>query len=39
MTSFARTLETAVRLAVFKHVVVTEEKWVEGTFGGDEEFG
>lgn len=39
MTSFARTLETAVRLAVYKHVVVTEERWVESSFGGDEDFG
>lgn len=39
MTSFAKTLETAIRLAVFKHVVVTEGRWVEGAFGSDEEFG
>lgn len=39
MTSFAGTLETAVRLAVFKHVVVCNERWVEASFGGNEEFG
>lgn len=39
MTSFAKTLETAVRLAVYKHVVVCDERWVEASFGGEEEFG
>lgn len=39
MTSFAKTLRDAIRLTVFKHVVVTDEKWLEATFGSDEEFG
>ena len=39
MTSFARTLSTALWLALFKHLVVTEERWVEGAFGGGEDFG
>lgn len=39
MTSFAKTLETAIWLAVYKHDVVTEGSWVDGTFGGDEGFG
>lgn len=39
MTSFARTLETALWLAIYKHVEVTQEKWVEGGFGGMEDFG
>lgn len=39
MTSFARTLETALWLAIYKHTVATEEKWVEGVFGGEEDFG
>lgn len=39
MTSFAKTLETAVRLAFYKHVEVTQECWVEGSFTDGEEFG
>lgn len=39
MTSFARTLETALWLALYKHLEVTGEKWLEGGFGGDEDFG
>lgn len=39
MTSFARTLEVAVRLAFYKHAVVTGERWVEASFGASEDFG
>jgi hypothetical protein len=39
MTSFAKTLSTALWLALYKHIAVTEGKWIEGTFGGGEEFG
>jgi len=39
MTSFAKTLETALWLALYKHLVVTEERWVAGAFGSDEDFG
>jgi len=39
MTSFARSLSTALWLAVYKHVVVTEERWIDGAFEGGEEFG
>lgn len=39
MTSFAKTLITALWLALYKHYVVTGEHWVEGAFGSEEEFG
>jgi hypothetical protein len=39
MTSFARTLETALWLALYKHCVVTEERWLDDAFGSDEDFG
>lgn len=39
MTSFAKTLVTALWLALYKHYVVTDGRWVEGAFGSEEEFG
>lgn len=39
MTSFAKTLSTALWLALYKHLEVTGEQWVDGSFGSDEEFG
>lgn len=39
MTSFARTLDTALRLALYKHRVVAQGSWVEGGYGSEEEFG
>lgn len=39
MTSFAGTLETALWLALYKHVVVTDERWLENAPGGGEDFG
>lgn len=39
MTSFARTLSTALWLALYKHLEVTREQWMEGAFGGSEDFG
>lgn len=39
MTSFAKTLPTALWLAIYKHTIVCEERWLDGAFGDDEEFG
>lgn len=39
MTSFARTLQTALWLALYKHIVVTDGHWMESAFGSDEDFG
>lgn len=39
MTSFAGTLTTALWLAVYKHLVVTSECWLENAAGGGEDFG
>lgn len=39
MTSFARDLHTAVALAVYKHTVVTEERWVPEAVGDLGDFG
>lgn len=39
MTSFAKTLSTALWLALYKHLEVTGERWVEGVYGDGEEFG
>lgn len=39
MTSFAKTLSTALWLALYKHLEVAHERWVESAFGDEEEFG
>lgn len=39
MTSFAKTLSTALWLALYKHLEVTQERWVDGSFESGEEFG
>jgi len=39
MTSFAKTLENALWLALFKHHVMCRGQWLESAFGGEEEFG
>lgn len=39
MTSFAGTLETALWLALYKHIEVTGERWLESVPGGGEDFG
>lgn len=39
MTSFAKTLSTALWLALYKHLVVTEENWAGNRAGGTEDFG
>lgn len=39
MTSFAKTLSTALWLALYKHLEVTRERWVEAAFDDGEEFG
>lgn len=39
MTSFARFLNTAVALAVFKHEVITKGNWLGDAGPGSEDFG
>lgn len=39
MTSFAKTLENALWLALYKHLVVAEEHWIEASGGQEGEFG
>lgn len=39
MTSFAKTLENAMWLALFKHHVITRGAWMDSAYGGSEEFG
>lgn len=39
MTSFAKTIRTAVGLAVYKHTVITEENWLGEAGSGSEDFG
>ena len=39
MTSFAGTLSTALWLAIYKHVVVTEENWLGGLSASEADFG
>jgi len=39
MTSFAKELHTAIELAVYKHTVVTEERWIPKEIGGMGDFG
>lgn len=39
MTSFAKTLSTALWLALYKHVEVTQGDWVGNRAGGSEDFG
>lgn len=39
MTSFAKELTTAIELAVYKHTVVTEERWVAGDVAAIGDFG
>lgn len=39
MTSFAGDLVTAIALAVYKHFVVTEERWSQVVPAGSEDFG
>lgn len=39
MTSFAKSLELALWLAIYKHTVVAGEKWMEAVGGGEGDFG
>lgn len=39
MTSFAKTLDVALMLALYKHQVIAEGQWLDAVGGGGEEFG
>jgi hypothetical protein len=39
MTSFAKTLENALWLAIYKHTVVADERWAEASGGVEGDFG
>lgn len=39
MTSFGKNIRTAVGLAVYKHTVLTEERWLGEAGAGSEDFG
>lgn len=39
MTSFAKTLENALWLAIYKHVVVADHRWLEASGGEEGDFG